>query len=344
MRREKLYVRSGQDDDGARAFIRSLGGDPDKMAEAAGLDYSPEASDMPLLDWGRVCHYFELGAQMCDEPAFGLKAAMNTPDDFRNIGPIAFMAFVTDNLRSLVKILLPYLDTHTNGVKFEVKEDAAAGTVMGVITLHPYSPPCRQYFNHIMGTASVMAHRHIPDFKLNYVTFQHDAPEDMAMYDEVFRCPVYFNAEQNTLVTDIKFLGNQHTPKILRAFTPILRSYLDWRKKRLAQPPKSMTEEVVQILPTIMGTLNSDAVSVAKVLQIHPKKLQRLLAEEGTHYSEILDDVRQNMAQRLLSESDISIARLARLLDYSSDRPFSNAAKRWWGLTPSQYRRSMQQS
>ena len=341
MRHEKLYVRSGQDDDGAREFIQSLGGDPDKMAELADLDYSAKASDVPLLDWGRVCHYFELGAQMCDDPDFGLKAALSMPDDFRNIGPIAFMAFVTDNLRSLIKILLPYLDSHTNGVKFDIKEDEAADTIMGIITLHPYSPPCRQYFTHIMGMASVMAHRHIPDFKLDYVTFQHDAPADMAMYNEVFKCPVHFNAEQNTLVTDIKFLGKEHTPQILKVFTPILKSYLDWRKKRLAQPPKTMTEQVVQILPTIMGTLNSDVVSVANTLQIHPKKLQRLLAEEGTHYSEILDDVRQNMAQRILSESDMTITRLARLLDYSSDRPFSNAAKRWWGLTPSQYRRSM---
>jgi AraC-like DNA-binding protein len=343
MRQEKLYVRSGQDDDGARDFIRSLGGDPDRMAAVAGLDYSVEDSGVHLLDWSRVCHYFELGAEMCNEPNFGLIASMNTPDDLRNIGPIAFMGFVTDNLRSLIDILLPYLDTHTNGVKFEVKEDEATNTVMGVITLHPLSPPCRQYFNHIMGTASVLAHRHVPNFKLDYVTFQHDAPEDMTMYNEVFKCPVYFNADQNTLVTHRKFLGKEHKPPILKVFTPILQSYLDWRKKKLARPPKTMTEVVVEILPTIMGAMNSDAVSMANTLQIHPKKLQRLLAEEGTHYSEVLDEVRKNIAHRLLSESDMSITRLARLLDYSSDRPFTNAAKRWWGLPPSKYRRTLQQ-
>ena len=311
------------------------------MAEAAGLDYSAKVSGFHLLDWSRVCHYFELGAEMCDEPAFGLLAAMNTPEDLRNIGPIAFMGFVTDNLRSLLKILLPYMASHTNGVTFKVKEDEAANQVMGIIRLHLFSPPCRQYFDHIMGTASVLAHRFIPGFKLDYVTFQHDAPEDMAMYNEVFKCPVYFNADQNTLVANRKFLGKEHRPPILKVFTPLMQSYLDWRKKRLAQPPNTMTEVVVEILPTIMGTMNSDAVSMAKALQLHPKKLQRLLADEGTHYSKILDDVRQNMAHRLLEESDMSITRLARLLDYSSDRPFSNAAKRWWGLTPSNYRRSI---
>lgn len=70
-----------------------------------------------------------------------------------------------------------------------------------------------------------------------------------------------------------------------------------------------------------------------------PKKLQRLLAEEGATYSELLDQVRSNLAKRPLAETDISIDRIAKTLDYSTDWAFSTAAKRWFGKTPTQYRK-----
>ena len=340
MTNSKLYIRSGKHDNGADDLIKSLGGDPKKIAEAAGYKFPDALAKSQILDWASVCRFFELVAEMCDEPNFGLMAAMHTPEDVSNVGPITFMAFVSDNLRSFIKILLPYLDVHTNGVKFEIVEDEVADTVSGIITLHPSSPPCRQYFNHIMATGPVLAYRQIPNFNLDYVTFQYEEPEDLSLYEKVFKCPIYFNAERNMIVANRKFLGKEHTPPIMKAVTPILKSYLDWRTRKLATPPQNIRDMVAGTLPTIMGTMNSDVVAVAKALELHPKKLQRLLADEHTNYSDVLDDVRQKMAKRLLVESNMSITKLARLLDYSSDRPFTHAAKRWWGVTPSHYRKS----
>jgi len=64
---------------------------------------------------------------------------------------------------------------------------------------------------------------------------------------------------------------------------------------------------------------------VANILDVSPKKLQRLLHEEGTKYSDILRDVRKGMAKRLrlLFESDMSIAHLAVSIDYSSTEAFN---------------------
>jgi len=39
---------------------------------------------------------------------------------------------------------------------------------------------------------------------------------------------------------------------------------------------------VIQTLPTILGVRSSDIKTVAEVLDLHPKKLQRLLSDEGT--------------------------------------------------------------
>ena len=73
-------------------------------------------------------------------------------------------------------------------------------------------------------------------------------------------------------------------------------------------------------------------------MNMHPKKLQRLLADEGASFAKILDDVRRSIASRLLRDTDIPILRVAKMLDYSSDRAFATAFKRWFGIAPSTYR------
>ena len=113
---------------------------------------------------------------------------------------------------------------------------------------------------------------------------------------------------------------------------------MDWQLAKHPKAKQSISMMVAVTIPAILGIKGSDIQHASQTLDIHPKKLQRLLKDEGVSYSEVLDDVRKNIAARLLAESDISIVRLAKMLDYSSDRPFTTATKRWFGMPASQYR------
>jgi len=94
------------------------------------------------------------------------------------------------------------------------------------------------------------------------------------------------------------------------------------------------------VLPSVMGLGLSDAESFAKSLNMHSKKLQRLLKDEGVSYSNIIDGVRQDLAESYLINTSLPIINIARLLDYSSDRPFSSAFKRWHDVSPTQFRKT----
>ena len=131
---------------------------------------------------------------------------------------------------------------------------------------------------------------------------------------------------------DIKLGGK------LNILQPIVKAYLD--RKIIKNPlfDTSMAYTVERLLPTIFGLKRSSIIDVADILDISPKKLQRLLKDEGVTYSDILDNVRKSMTKRLLFESDISITHLATLLDYSSNEAFNAACKRWIGISPRHYR------
>lgn len=79
---------------------------------------------------------------------------------------------------------------------------------------------------------------------------------------------------------------------------------------------------------------------IARALRSSPRKLQRLLAREGTTYDEILDAVRRDMAGQLLADTTAPISTIAAMLEFASAAALTLAVRRWTGMTPSAYRAS----
>jgi AraC-like DNA-binding protein len=72
------------------------------------------------------------------------------------------------------------------------------------------------------------------------------------------------------------------------------------------------------------------------------RTLQRHLANSGTTFSQLLDQMRIETAMVLLEDADLKLSDVARELDYSERAHFSRAFKRITGVTPRQYRTDCQ--
>jgi AraC-like DNA-binding protein len=68
------------------------------------------------------------------------------------------------------------------------------------------------------------------------------------------------------------------------------------------------------------------------------RTLNRLLADEGTSYRELLDSRRCDIAKGYLSGDRVSIAEIAFLLGFSELSSFHRAFKRWTAQTPREFR------
>jgi AraC-like DNA-binding protein len=80
--------------------------------------------------------------------------------------------------------------------------------------------------------------------------------------------------------------------------------------------------------------------TVARELYMSSRKLQRQLRNDGTTFTTLLTEIRQDLAQRYLREQHISLTEIAFLLGFSESSAFSRAFKRWMGVTPSEYRKA----
>lgn len=83
-----------------------------------------------------------------------------------------------------------------------------------------------------------------------------------------------------------------------------------------------------------------DEAGVAEALAVSGRSLRRQLAESGTSYRDLLDQVRSDLAQQYLLNSNLSLDQVAQLLGYTESTNFRRAFKRWLGVTPGDYRKS----
>ena len=96
-------------------------------------------------------------------------------------------------------------------------------------------------------------------------------------------------------------------------------------------------EEAMDVQPAGYPTINGVAVAIGMPI----RTLQRRLIDVGLTYSRVVEIRRQREACRKLSGTGQSIAHIAATLGYSDPSSFSRAFKRWSDMSPSDYRRQL---
>jgi AraC-like DNA-binding protein len=77
---------------------------------------------------------------------------------------------------------------------------------------------------------------------------------------------------------------------------------------------------------------------VARSLGMSERTLGRKLADEGLNFTQILQQLRRDLAVRYLDDRRLQVSKIAWLLGFQDVSAFTHACKRWTGKTPSQMR------
>jgi len=172
------------------------------------------------------------------------------------------------------------------------------------------------------------------------VRFRHSSPKDIREHKEVFLVPLLFDQPKNELVIEKNTLNLPvflADPKLLETIEHLAKKLLD----RL-YPTNIWTDKVISLISKMLaGGKNTDIKTIAANLAVSARNLQNRLKEEKTSYQMILDEVRKEVALNYLTQKDVTICDIALLLGFSEQSAFNHAFKRWSGLTPGQYRKSV---
>ena len=83
------------------------------------------------------------------------------------------------------------------------------------------------------------------------------------------------------------------------------------------------------------SALHARMLCVGAALAISVRSLARRLAQEGTTYGDVVDELRKSLATQYLKDPEMSLGQIAWLLGYEGATSFNHAFKRWTGRSPS---------
>ena len=97
---------------------------------------------------------------------------------------------------------------------------------------------------------------------------------------------------------------------------------------------------LIELMPA--GQVTESA--IAAEMNMSLRTLQRKLSDEGTSFSEVYKAIRKDMANEYIQDSQMSISEIAYLLGFSEQANFTRAFRRWYGASPSDYRKNIEQT
>jgi AraC-like DNA-binding protein len=120
---------------------------------------------------------------------------------------------------------------------------------------------------------------------------------------------------------------------------PPYRSYQEY--VALAQIPycEGISNRVVNALHARIGHADLSVEQIASDLGLTKRTLQRRLHEQDTSFAQLRDDLRFHYAIKYLIEEGMSVDLVSKALYFSDRTSFTNAFKRWTGLSPSGFRK-----
>jgi len=325
----RISVLAGFDD-----LVRTLGANPSVLL--ANLGFAPdylvthEADDM--MSYSAVESLLAAATLVTATPHFA--ALLGTKQDIRLLGLIGQLMKHSSDVGNALQELHQTLWLHVNdngAVDLEVESNLAFLSYTNTDSKQPSR--CTDELSISQGRI-ILKSLCGSDWKPNRINFRHRPPEIIGSYRKLFGAPVYFSQPKNEVVFDASWLN---VP--ISSSDPLLHKILQSHIRTLSTAVQHDFCSNVELL--IRRGLPKGVIGIEDIagqLAMHPRKLQRMLKAQGTSFSRLMERVRKNIATERLVNSDMSIIELSDYLGYADNTAFARAFKRWFNVTPIQWK------
>lgn len=175
------------------------------------------------------------------------------------------------------------------------------------------------------------------DWTPQEVSLINKRPENEKPYMEMFGPQVKFEQPENFIKLTYEELEKEMPARDEKLWQGLVS--LSEKLMAEVQPEQAVVtavrRQILKALPDDQANVKHISGQMAK----SPRTLQRELQAAGTSFSSLLEEVRRGMAHKYLVDSNLHISQIAFLLGFSEVSVFTRAVNRWFGQTPSAYRK-----
>lgn len=162
------------------------------------------------------------------------------------------------------------------------------------------------------------------------------APAQMGAFRSLGDCPIRFDQAQNALVLRAESLNFALPGADARGHAAGVSALL----AAIDAQGHGITGLVRHALRPMLLLADAGFDDMAHQMQLHPRRLRRLLAAEGAVFEVLKDETRYRMACELLGLTRLASADIALSLGYAGPSAFNRAFRRWSGTTPMLWRQN----
>ncbi|MEQ3549403.1 AraC family transcriptional regulator [Pseudonocardia nematodicida] len=297
---------------------------------AGARDPEPDA----LLSTRAVARVLEAGAAELGCPDLGLRLAERQGPEI--LGPLAVAVQHSATLGDALDCASRYLYVHSPVL--HVASVADPDGVPGVLGLEygstePLPPQVADLGLGVIHRISLMLAG--GPYGLRSVHLPHAGRAGPARYREFFGADAHPDRPAAVLRVPADLVrrplaGGDETVRALA---------IDYLETHFDRPGRTVTDRVRTAVDRTLGSGPVRIDAVAGLLRVHPRTLQRHLAAEGTTFERIVDEVRRDTAERLITRTALPFTQVAAMVGLTEQSALTRATRRWFGIAPRRLRR-----
>jgi len=314
--------------------LKSLGLDPEKIIVEAGFSmalFDDPENLITFSDRGRLLAYCANEAQ-CSY--FGLLVGQYS--GLQSLGFIGLLMKCSTNVEKALDNLTCYFNLYFQGSTVTLQTYLNTSVLSYHVNENDTKGTKQVGAGAVASIYNILAELCGPKWAPEDVFLMQKEPLSIKPYQRVFKQRPRFNASQNSVSFSSAWLKFP-----LPGVDPVMRSLVQSKIDSMERVSHDSFPD--QVRKVLRETLLSGSYSVSKVsyvLSMHPRTINRKLSDYALHYKELVDEIRFEIAQRMLEDTDLNINTIAINLDYSDARSFIRAFKRWSSETPARWRAS----
>ena len=309
---------------------RESGFSTEDIIKDARIDLSKPIDE---IEFPRIIDYFY---NYTKDEALMIKLGQRV--DVTYFGSFGFALMSCSDFTEAIKLINRYQLLLGTGINFIVLSDSHNSKYTLRISINILSNLQKKLVTELIISQSIYLLKIITNNKLKFkISFQYEGINNKELYESILKCDVEFNQLHNEISIPIDISKE----KLISANSAVHIIYEEQCEKLLRDLNKieNFSAATRRILLQA-GDDFPDIKEVAYKLHISESTLRRRLKEESSSYRKICDEVRDILAKKYLTTTNLTISDIAMLLNYSEAASFRRAFVRWNKLTPNDYRHS----
>ncbi|TPQ33128.1 MULTISPECIES: AraC family transcriptional regulator [Cupriavidus] len=322
---------------GYPALMRDLGCDPTPLLQRYHLDEGALGSDDAMISLRAVVHLLEASAEQTRTGDLGLRLSRHQSIDV--LGPLSIALQNAPTIRAAMDFAARHTFVHSPGLVYAVHKHSEFANDAAEVSIEirlSRQPAQRQTIDLCLADIHNFTRLLAGDrYLLRAVSVPHTPVVPVSTYERFFGARVWVEQPRASLHLSRSTLAAD----LLGVDATLRRIAEDYIFRHFGSEQGSVSDRVRQVLRQTLGTSSHSKATVADLLALHPRTMQRRLAAEATSFEAIRDDVRRELAMRYLCETSLPLGQISLLLGLPAQSALSRACRQWYGVPPSALRK-----